>query len=166
MVHFRMQAQKALGRSGRVFSGTLMIGVTPCLDPPSEAVNSSHILDQSATHNPANSSVMSLNSSLATHGHNRSIRPLTQSYMAAHNDHEVNTKIIPAFLIPMLNRTYLTGIGLGEHTEQKHGYRNQGYGIYFWLVIFFVKIWRSREKSVTKLKSIPEDFKVYNEDER
>ena len=82
----KMQAQKALGRSGRVFNGTLMIGVSVCHEPPSEAVaNSSQMLEQTGTHLDA--SVVSLNSSLATH--NRSIRPLTQSYKAAHNEHEV-----------------------------------------------------------------------------
>ena len=81
----KMQAQKALGRSGRVFNGTLMIGVAMCHEPPSEAVNASQILDQTGTNLDA--SVVSLNSSLATH--NRSIRPLTQSYKAAHNEHEV-----------------------------------------------------------------------------
>jgi nuclear pore complex protein Nup53 len=85
----KMQAQKALGRSGRVFGGTLMIGVAPCHDPPAEATNVSNILDQTGGHHhPADSSVLSLNSSLAPH--NRSIRPLTQSYKAAHNEHEVS----------------------------------------------------------------------------
>jgi len=83
----KMQAQKALGRSGRVFNGTLMIGVSVCHEPPSEAVaNSSQMLEQTGTHLDA--SVVSLNSSLATH--NRSIRPLTQSYKAAHNEHEIS----------------------------------------------------------------------------
>ena len=85
----KMQAQKALGRSGRVFNGTLMIGVAMCHEPPSEAVNASQILDQTGTNLDA--SVVSLNSSLATH--NRSIRPLTQSYKAAHNEHEVSGQL-------------------------------------------------------------------------
>lgn len=77
----KMQAQKALSRSGRVFGNSLMIGVVPCLDPPSDN-NVSQILE-----NPE-SSVLSLNSSLAPQ--NRSIRPLTQSFKAAHNDHDVS----------------------------------------------------------------------------
>ena len=81
----KLQAQKALARSGRVFGGSLMVGVSPCTEPPSEAVNASHILEQT---NNQDNSVLSLNSSLATH--NRSIRPLTQSYKAAHNEHEVS----------------------------------------------------------------------------
>ena len=80
----KIQAQKALARSGRVFGGSLMIGVTPCLEPPPEAAaSSSQILDHTSNQ-VADSSVLSLNSSLATH--NRSIRPLTQSYKAAHNE--------------------------------------------------------------------------------
>jgi len=82
----KMQAQKALGRSGRVFNGNLMIGVSVCLDPPQDAINASQLLDQTGTNLDA--SVVSLNSSLASH--NRSIRPLTQSYKAAHNEHEVS----------------------------------------------------------------------------
>lgn len=81
----KLQAQKALARSGRVFGGSLMVGVSTCTEPPSEAVNASHILEQT---NNQDHSVLSLNSSLATH--NRSIRPLTQSYKAAHNEHEVS----------------------------------------------------------------------------
>lgn len=77
----KMQAQKALSRSGRIFGGSLMIGVSQCLDPPSEA---SQILD----HTSAETSVLSLNSSLAPM--NRSIRPLTQSFKAAHNEHEIS----------------------------------------------------------------------------
>merc|ERR1712141_874862 len=82
----KMQAQKALGRSGRVFGGNLMIGVSVCHDPPTEAINASQLLDQTGTNLDA--SVVSLNSSLASH--NRSIRPLTQTYKAAHNEHEVS----------------------------------------------------------------------------
>lgn len=85
----KMQAQKALGRSGRVFNGNLMIGVSVCLDPPQDAINASQLLDQTGTNLDA--SVVSLNSSLASH--NRSIRPLTQSYKAAHNEHEVSSSL-------------------------------------------------------------------------
>ena len=80
----KLQAQKALARSGRVFGGSLMVGVSICTEPPADAVNASHILEQT---NNQDNSILSLNSSLATH--NRSIRPLTQSYKAAHNEHEV-----------------------------------------------------------------------------
>ena len=67
-----------------------MVGVSPCTEPPSDAVNvsSQHVLEQTATGNNQDQSVLSLNSSLATH--NRSIRPLTQSYKAAHNEHDVS----------------------------------------------------------------------------
>jgi len=82
----KLQAQKALGRTGRVFGGSLMVGVSPCLDPPADATaNASQILDHTSHQD---TSVMSLNSSLATH--NRSIRPLTQSFKAAHNEHDVS----------------------------------------------------------------------------
>ena len=82
----KMQAQKALARNGRVFGNSLMIGVVPCTDPPLDSMaNASHVLD--STNNPEQS-VLSLNSSLAHH--NRSIRPLTQSFKAAHNEHDVS----------------------------------------------------------------------------
>jgi len=82
----KMQAQKALGRTGRIFGGSLMVGVSPCLEPPADATaNASQILDHTSNQD---TSVMSLNSSLATH--NRSIRPLTQSFKAAHNEHDVS----------------------------------------------------------------------------
>merc|ERR1719215_26508 len=83
----KMQAQKALGRNGRIFGGSLMVGVVPCTDPPAEAAtNASTILDHT---NNAENSVLSLNSSLAAH-HNRSIRPLTQSFKAAHNENDIS----------------------------------------------------------------------------
>ena len=85
----KMQAQKALGRTGRIFGGSLMVGVSPCLDPPLDAtVNASQILEHTSNQD---TSVMSLNSSLAGGPHhNRSIRPLTQSFKAAHNEHDVS----------------------------------------------------------------------------
>ena len=81
----KMQAQKALAKSGRVFGGSLMIGVSICTDPSVHELNGSQMLDQSHANNPE-ASIMSLNSSLPV---NRSIRPLTQSFMAAHNEHDV-----------------------------------------------------------------------------
>jgi hypothetical protein len=45
----KLQAQKALGRTGRVFGGSLMVGVSPCLDPPADATaNASQILDHTS----------------------------------------------------------------------------------------------------------------------
>ena len=56
----KLQAQKALGRTGRVFGGSLMVGVSPCLDPPADATaNASQILDHTSHQD---TSVMSLNS--------------------------------------------------------------------------------------------------------
>jgi hypothetical protein len=59
-----LQAQKALGRSGRVFGGTLMIGVAVCDDP--SAVEASQLETSvlgGITNNDA-SRVHTLNSSL------------------------------------------------------------------------------------------------------
>ena len=97
---FRMQAQKALGRSGRVFGGTLMVGVLPCSDPTGvNGADSSHLETSvfgGLTSVPPYSSeqqacdtltVHTLNSSLNT---TKSIRSLTQSYKAAQNDLDVS----------------------------------------------------------------------------
>ena len=113
----KMQAQKALGRSGRVFNGNLMIGVSVCLDPPQEAINASQLLDHTGTNLDA--SVVSLNSSLASH--NRSIRPLTQTYKAAHNEHEVrvysvNSKMFFFFL----NFSFSTQVSAIANTPNKN----------------------------------------------
>jgi hypothetical protein len=91
-----MQAQKALGRSGRVFGGTLMVGVVPCSDPSN--LDSSHMEGSvfgGVTTVPAhNESVMAdsfvipnANSTLNT---TKSIRPLTQSYRLAQKDLDVS----------------------------------------------------------------------------
>ena len=61
----KLQAQKALGRTGRVFGGSLMVGVSPCLDPPADATaNASQILDHTSHQD---TSVMSLNSRYAAY---------------------------------------------------------------------------------------------------
>lgn len=93
----KMQAQKAIGRSGRVFGGSLMVGVMPCHDPPPPVADGNiSTLDHTGHYHNATgaaadtSNVMTLNSSLATPGHNRSIRPLTQSYKNAHNENDVS----------------------------------------------------------------------------
>ena len=113
----KMQAQKALGRSGRVFGGNLMIGVSICHDPPQEAINASQLLDQTGTNLDA--SVVSLNSSLASH--NRSIRPLTQSYKAAHNEHEVRVVFLSIKKCSFISKFFIlyTGICNSQYTKQE-----------------------------------------------
>ena len=110
-----MQAQKALGRSNRVLGGSIMIGVTPCSDQSFMAsgqgasgfepqVHSDSILNQSCPvipqqqpgqHLAADTSVTTLNSSLGGSKLNSSMRPLTQAYKAANNDHEVRNDANP-----------------------------------------------------------------------
>ena len=85
-----MQAQSALGRSGRIMGGTLMIGVAPFQDD-ANMNNSSQILDQSISASQAvvhdSSHITNLSSHLGTP---RSIRPLTRAYKVAQSEHEVS----------------------------------------------------------------------------
>ena len=91
----RNQAQSALSRSGRVLSGTLMIGVVLTPDAEAQALTngSEGILDQTGSGSRAtglNTSVTTLNNTSINGGTpNRSIRPLAQAYKAAHSEHEV-----------------------------------------------------------------------------
>jgi len=90
----RTQASSALSRSGRVLSGTLMIGVS--LTPDAEvaalangqATSNGDLLDQSSS--KANISTATLNTSVAAGTPNRSIRPLAQAYKAAQSEHELS----------------------------------------------------------------------------
>jgi len=75
----RMQASKALSKSGTVLGGTLMVGVGPCKD-------SNLTLSDGDKENSV------LNTSLCAAGGTntpRTIRPLTQAYKEAHNEHKV-----------------------------------------------------------------------------
>jgi len=92
----RNQAQSALSRSGRVLSGTLMIGVSLTPDAEAQALSNGAegILDGSgapgAVGNP-NTSVTTLNNTSINGGTpNRSIRPLAQAYKAAQSEHELS----------------------------------------------------------------------------
>lgn len=92
----RNQAQSALSRSGRVLSGTLMIGVVLTPDAEAQALTngSEGILDQTGSGSRAtglNTSVTTLNNTSINGGTpNRSIRPLAQAYKAAHSEHELS----------------------------------------------------------------------------
>ncbi len=105
-----MQAQKALGKSGRVLGGSIMIGVSPCTDPSvteeaqsvadSSVLNHSHLLhNQSVAAGVAagDTSVTTLNSSLGGARLNSSIRPLTQAYKAAASGNEASIPYSPLF---------------------------------------------------------------------
>ncbi len=94
-----MQAHKALGKSGKILGGSIMIGVGPCTDTTS--INdietgecSSSFLHGNNVNNSVlmptlDSSVANLNSSLGGARLNSSIRPLTQAYKAAASENEV-----------------------------------------------------------------------------
>ena len=85
-----MQAQKAMGRSGRVFGGTLMVGVLSCNDPadssPLEASVLGGVTHSAEPQGPHETSV--LNSS--TLNTTKQIRSLTQSYKSAQNELDVS----------------------------------------------------------------------------
>jgi len=79
----RLQAKKAISKNGTVLGSTIMVGVAPCTD--------SNVLDQLNTSNISHVNdtslgVTNLNSSLSTP---RQIRPLTQAYKDAQEDHKV-----------------------------------------------------------------------------
>ena len=88
----RMQAQKALGRSGRVFGGTLMVGVLPCSDPAESSHLEASVLGgvtnsaEPITVGAADSSILN-SSNLNT---TKPIRSLTQSYKSAQNELDVS----------------------------------------------------------------------------
>jgi len=94
-----MQAQKALGRSGRVFGGTLMVGVVPCADPGN--LDSSHlessVFGGVTTVPPHHESVaaesFALPNANSTLNTTKSIRPLTQSYRMAQKDLDVRCRL-------------------------------------------------------------------------
>ena len=93
---FRMQAQSALGRHGRIMGGTLMIGVVPFDGEPNASIthNNSHMTD--SRYNAGrldNSHIANISSNLGNTT-SRSIRPLTQAYKAAQSEHEVTYLLI------------------------------------------------------------------------
>jgi len=91
----RTQAASALGRSGRVLSGTLMIGVVLTADAEvaalsnGQATSNGGLLDQSGSGSKANISTTTVNTSISGTP-NRSIRPLAQAYKAAQSEHELS----------------------------------------------------------------------------
>jgi len=87
----RTQAQSALGRSGRVLGGTLMIGVTPTTEAEVQALanGTDGLLDRTSGGSALNSSVNASFTGTPS-GHNRSIRPLAQAYKAAQSEHELS----------------------------------------------------------------------------
>ena len=101
---FRMQAQSALGRHGRIMGGTLMIGVVPCQGDTNlnTTHNNSNILDQkSSVGRLDNSNIANISSSLGNTT-NKSIRPLTQAYKAAQSEHEVFFQFIFSLMIDQI----------------------------------------------------------------
>ena len=91
ILNFRMQAQSALGRHGRIMGGTLMIGVVPFKGDVnmSGMQNSSQLLDQRPGNGRLDSSQIANISSNLGSTPSKSIRPLTQAYKAAQSEHEV-----------------------------------------------------------------------------
>ena len=97
-----MQAQKALNRSNRVMGGSIMVGVSPCTDTAimeqdaanasclNASVNQSHVA-------AAETSIMTLNSSIGGSQLNRSIRPMTQAYKTAQSENQVRSPFLMYF---------------------------------------------------------------------
>ena len=92
----KIQAQKALSKSGKILGGSIMIGVSPCTDTTfmeemsaqqQEYLNGSQL---NASHmtaaNPHDTSNLNASSMM----NRSSIRPLTQAYKDANSDHDVS----------------------------------------------------------------------------
>lgn len=100
-IHYqsKLQAKKALSKSGRIFGDQIMVGVTPCIvkSVMSTTTNQTDISSMS-NHSAANQSA-ALDQSRAT-----SIRPLTAAYRAASSEHEV----LPGTSTPHQNNNILS----------------------------------------------------------
>jgi len=97
---FRLQAQKALGKSGRILGGSIMIGVSICNDPQivgnggdvgdeSQLNQSSRPVTYLNQSTVADASVTTLNSSLGGARLNNSIRPLAQAYKSSSGENKI-----------------------------------------------------------------------------
>jgi len=84
----RLQAQKAMAKSGRILGGSIMIGVTLLESDPFE---NNEAADKFHNHSTLAdvSAVTTLNSSLGGARLNSSIRPLAQAYKAANADNKL-----------------------------------------------------------------------------
>lgn len=86
----KLQAKKALSKNGKVFGGSIMIGVLPCIDKSimSDEKENYNISQMMASGTPGN---LSLQNSMTASGSTRNtpIRPLTAAYKAAKNENEV-----------------------------------------------------------------------------
>lgn len=80
----RMQARKALDKSGSVLGGNIMIGVARCTED--SVLDSNQSILETSSGSLIGSGVANLSSAFGTP---RTIRPLTQAYKDAQSDHKV-----------------------------------------------------------------------------
>ncbi|XP_013783121.1 nucleoporin NUP53-like [Limulus polyphemus] len=85
-IHFqsKLQAKKALSKNGKVFGGSIMVGVKPCIEKK--------LMDASTKENSMlemSTSSFQRNETLNRSSRIANIRPLTQAYKTAISDYEV-----------------------------------------------------------------------------
>lgn len=90
----KLQAKRAISKSGKVFGGKIMVGVTQCIDRSAMVSQKRSLRASSSTGNLLSTSqadnLLSSNScSLQQSRNMTSMRPLTSAYLAAINDNQV-----------------------------------------------------------------------------
>ncbi|XP_023230721.1 nucleoporin NUP53-like isoform X2 [Centruroides sculpturatus] len=98
-IHYetKLQAKKAIGKNGKIFGKTMMIGVTQCIEKA--------VMDESCKENSLCSSAISPFISSEKSGMNQgTIRPLTQAYKTAVSTH----KVTPQTRTPQKNNNVIS----------------------------------------------------------
>ncbi|XP_067140269.1 nucleoporin NUP35 isoform X2 [Centruroides vittatus] len=98
-IHYetKLQAKKAIGKNGKIFGKTMMIGVTQCIEKG--------VMDESCKENSLCSSAISPFLSSEKSGTNQGIiRPLTQAYKTAVSTH----KVTPQTRTPQKNNNVIS----------------------------------------------------------
>ena len=134
-----MQAQKALNRSNRVMGGSIMVGVSPCTDTAimeqdaanasclNASVNQSHVA-------AAETSIMTLNSSIGGSQLNRSIRPMTQAYKTAQSENQVRSPFLICIISSIINTSLFADYQRYKYAQQVFWNSGEGNGVYFRMV--------------------------------
>lgn len=89
----KIQAQKALSKSGKILGGSIMIGVSPCTDTAfmeeMSSVQQEHLNGSQLNASTLDASVNNVTNSSINVANKSSIRPLTQAYKNAQSDYDV-----------------------------------------------------------------------------
>ncbi|KAL5006330.1 hypothetical protein ScPMuIL_015136 [Solemya velum] len=114
----KLQAKKALSKNGKVYGGSIMVGVTPCIDMSvMEDDKENGGMLQNGTIGLSTPSNTSLHGTMGAGGGTAGtpIRPLTAAYMAAKNE----TEVVRSTQTPKKNNSVVT-----KAMEYVFGWRN------------------------------------------